>query len=113
MSILFDMNIQDIHSQTITITQLRRDITILDAILDREGTAYVLKNQTVKYIIQKTNDERENSRQRKIQEAMSAMHAFRMKHQAKSGTSPGSDFIVKARDEEVARWKKNGKQNSS
>lgn len=102
------MNIQDFQSQTITITQLRRDITILDSILDRSGTAYVLKNQTVKYIIQKTEDEKENIRQRKMQEAMSAMHSSRLKYKAKPGISPGSDFVVKARDEEVSKWKKHG-----
>ena len=43
-----------------------------------------------------------------MQKAMSAMHALRLNYPAKPGTSPGSDFVVKARDKEVSKWKKHG-----
>ena len=101
------MDIQQFNSKIVSITQVRRDIDILNKILDKEQEAVVMKNQKVMFIAVKPErykTVKESIRSGKFEKAMKVMESLRKKYKAK--TESASDYIVKMRDERVKKWKK-------
>ena len=54
------MDIQQFNSKIVSITQVRRDIDVLNKILDKEQEAVVIKNQKVLFIAVKPDKYHQN-----------------------------------------------------
>ena len=106
------MQVQDFQSQTISMTQVRRDVGELKKILARHSEAWVMRNQQVmfvavdpgRYQILKSLEDRQVNR-KKLDEAILAIDRVRDSHGEVYG-SPGSDAVVKSRDERRKKWQK-------
>lgn len=101
------MNIQELDQKIISITQVRRDIDVLNRILEKEDEAIVMKNQKVMFIAvkpEKYDQVKESTRKERIQKAMKFMESMRSKY--KSDKELASDYIIKMRDERIKKWKK-------
>lgn len=101
------MNIQQLDTKIISITQVRRDIDVLNRILEREDEAVVMKNQKVMFIAvkpEKYNQVKSSTRKERLEKVSKFMDASRAKY--KFSGNYVSDYIVKMRDERVEKWKK-------
>ena len=101
------MNIQQLDQKIISITQVRRDIDVLNRILEKEKEAVVMKNQKIMFIAvkpEKYNQIKESTRKERIGKAMKVMESLRSKY--KFSGNYVSDYIIKMRDERVKKWKK-------
>lgn len=101
------MDIQQFNSKIVSITQVRRDIDVLNRILEKEDEAVVMKNQKVMFIAVKPErykKVKESIKSGKFEKAMKVMESLRKKYKAK--TELASDYVVKMREERVKKWKK-------
>ncbi|OGK25504.1 hypothetical protein A3A46_02770 [Candidatus Roizmanbacteria bacterium RIFCSPLOWO2_01_FULL_37_13] len=101
------MNIQQLDQKIVSITQVRRDIDVLNRILEKEQEAVVMKNQKILFIAvkpDKYNQMKSTTRKERIESALKFMDASRKKY--KFSGNYVSDYIVKMRDERVKKWKK-------
>ena len=101
------MNIQQLDAKIVSITQVRRDIDVLNRILEKEDEAIVMKNQKIMFIAikpEKYSTNKEASRKEKITSAMKVMESLRARY--KSDRELATSYIVKMRDERVKKWKK-------
>ncbi len=101
------MNIQQLDAKIVSITQVRRDIDVLNRILEKEDEAVVMKNQKIMFIAvkpEKYKTVKETSRKERITSAMKVMESLRSKY--KSDKELASSYIVKMRDERAKKWKK-------
>lgn len=101
------MNIQQFDSKIVSITQVRRDIGVLNRILEKEGMAVVMKNQKVMFIATKPEKYKQVKTYRRkegLEKVSKFMDAMRAKY--KSDKELASDYIIKMRDERVKKWKK-------
>ncbi|OGK24579.1 hypothetical protein A3D76_00435 [Candidatus Roizmanbacteria bacterium RIFCSPHIGHO2_02_FULL_37_9b] len=101
------MNLNQIDPKIISITQLRRDIDVLNRILEQENEALIMKNQKIIYVIRKPDisaQDKKTKREETIEKAMKIMASLRSKH--KSNKEVGSEYVIKMRDERANKWKK-------
>ena len=101
------MDIQDLDAKIISITQVRRDIDVLNRILEKEKEAIIMKNQKVMYIVRKPEMPKQKKtaiREKTIDEAMKVMASLRAKH--KFTKEVASSYVIKMRDERAKKWKR-------
>lgn len=99
------MKIQQFNPKIISITQLRRDIDVLEKVLAQEDEAWVMRNQSVLFVAvapEKYRKLRDNGR---IKRAITIINKIR--EDSKKAKRPSvSGFVVKMRDQRVKKWKK-------
>lgn len=100
------MNIQQINPKIISITQLRKDIDALNKILAEQDEAWVVKNQNVLFVAVKPEkyQQMKEKKTERIKQAIKLIESIRAKH--KSDKELASDYVIKMRDERIAKWKK-------
>ncbi|MBI2641787.1 hypothetical protein HYW87_04330 [Candidatus Roizmanbacteria bacterium] len=101
------MNINQLDPKIVSITQVRRDIDVLNRILEKEDEAVVMKNQKVMFIAvkpDKYNQMKSTTRKERIEGALKFMAESRKKY--KFSGNYVSDYIVKMREERAKKWKK-------
>ncbi len=101
------MDITQLDPKIVSITQVRRDIDVLNRILEKEDEAIVMKNQKIMFIAikpERYDQVKASTRKERIEKAMKFMELMRAKH--KSDKELASDYIIKMRDERVKKWKK-------
>ena len=103
------MQLQDINTQIVSITQIRRDIDVLQNILTKDKDAVVMSNQSIAFVVVNPTRYQEltQSRQEKLSRAISQISTLRKKVTPKKSTGlKASDYIVKMRDSRLNKWKK-------
>jgi hypothetical protein len=104
------MKIQQFNPKIISITQLRRDIDILNKVLEREKEALVMRNQNLLFVAitpekyQKLQGEKENSQT--IKAAVATIERIRSHFSGAKKTTSVSEYVSRMRDERVKKWKK-------
>jgi len=103
------MKIQQFNPKMISISQLRRDINVLEQALASEEEALVMRNQSLLFVALTPEKYKrlQNIQERKpgIEEAVLAIGRIRNQFgQAKKTLV--SDYISRMREERIKRWKK-------
>lgn len=101
------MNLQQLDPKILSITQLRRDIDILNKILEKEKEAIVMKNQKVLFMVvdpDKYKRLKEQKEDNDFNQALDIMATLRSKY--KSKRSLASSYVIKMRDERRKKWTK-------
>lgn len=98
------MNLQQLDPKILSITQLRRDIDILNRILEKEKEAIVMKNQKVLFMALSVDryELLQRTRKERIDEALKIMSELRAKYKARGNSV--SNYIIKMRDERRKKW---------
>lgn len=102
------MNIQQFDEKMITITQLRRDIDILDDVLRDKEEALIMRNQDIMFIAvtpEKYQKMKSGIKDRiKIENAVRDIDTIRRKYgKVKKSVS---DYVIKMRDERITKWRR-------
>lgn len=100
------MNIQQINPKIISITQLRKDIDALNKILAEEDETWVVKNQDVLFVTIKPEkyQQMKEEKTERISQAIKLIESIRAQH--KSDRELALNYVIKMRDERIAKWKK-------
>jgi len=106
------MQLQQFNSKIISITQLRRDIDVLENTLAQNDEALVVKNQDLlfaalsprRYEQVQRNEQKQD--QRTIDEAIADINFLRQKYGQTKKKNAGSAYVIKMRDEARKRWTK-------
>ena len=103
------MKIQQFNPKMISITQLRRDIGILEKVLTREDEALVMRNQSLMFVAIKPeryqrlqDDQKENQT---IERAVAVIGRIR-EGGKKFRRISVSDYVSKTREQRIKKWKK-------
>lgn len=105
------MQLQQFNPNTISITQLRRDIDVLENVLANNDEAVVVRNQDVLFVAvsPKKYQEIKNNypgEKRDLAVVVKNIDMFRKTVGSRIKGNAGSDYIIKMRDEQVNKWKK-------
>lgn len=102
------MTIQQINPKCVSITQIRRDIDVLNQVLVQEKEAFVVKNQQLLFIAVSPEKYKTFSKEVKnrhtIEQAIASINQIRKTSKTKPPSV--SRYVIKMRDERVKKWKK-------
>ncbi|MBI4999741.1 hypothetical protein HZB97_03155 [Candidatus Gottesmanbacteria bacterium] len=103
------MQLQQFSPKMISITQLRRDIDVLENVLAKNREALVVRNQDVLFVALTFKRYQEITSQNQkisIDEAVKGINTFRAQYGKTKRKNAGSSYIIKMRDETRKRWTK-------
>ena len=105
------MQLQQFNPNMISITQLRKDIDILEDILAKNDEAMVVRNQDILFWAispKKYQDIKQNcpDKARTIAEVVADIDALRKKYGQTKRKNAGSNYVIKMRDEAARKWTK-------
>jgi hypothetical protein len=99
------MNLQQLNPKILSITQFRRDIDILNRILEKEKEAIVMKNQKVLFMVvdpERYKRLKEKKEKHDFNRALDIMAALRSKYKSKK--SLVSSYVMRMRDGRRNKW---------
>ena len=94
------MNIQQYDPKIVSVTQLRRDMSVLDRILEKEDKALVVKNHQVVYEVTKPQADKKkisDAEIKKRKKLLEQIRKFRDKRGDGQGT-PVTDYLIQMRE---------------
>lgn len=106
------MQLQQFDPKMVSITQVRRDIDILENTLWKHDEALIVRNQNLLFVAisPKRYEEYQNMTKQNdtnsINEAVASINAFREKYGKTKGKNAGSNAVIKMRDDARKRWTK-------
>ncbi|MBI3559356.1 hypothetical protein HY085_03075 [Candidatus Gottesmanbacteria bacterium] len=104
------MQLQQFDPKMISITQLRRDIDILENILAQNDEALIVRNQSLLFAaLSPKNYEKyqmmtKQSDTDSISDAVASINAFREKYGKTKVKNAGSKAVIRMRDDARKRW---------
>jgi len=98
------MNIQQFNSKIISITQLRRDIDVLEKTLRREDEAIIMRNQDILFVAISPNRYKELQGTRRERTTQAVKEIDKLRTQYKFSGQPVTEYLIKMRDERVRKW---------
>lgn len=104
------MQLQQFDPKMISITQLRRDIDVLETTLARNDEALVVRNQDLLFVaLSPRSYERyqimnKQNNTDSINDAVASINAFREKYGKTKVKNAGSNAVIKMRDDARKRW---------
>ncbi|MBI4999841.1 hypothetical protein HZB97_03670 [Candidatus Gottesmanbacteria bacterium] len=104
------MKIQQFNPKIISITQLRRDIDLLEEILTRENEALVMRNQSLLFVAMTPEkyydweDDRKGARM--ISDVIEEIEQIRKNRRSKPRKGLVSDYVSRMREERAVKWKR-------
>ncbi|MBU1130377.1 hypothetical protein KKE45_03620 [Patescibacteria group bacterium] len=109
------MNIQQFNPKMVSITMLRRDMKVLEDVLDKEEEAWIMRNQSVLFVALTPEKykriQSDFSTVKSLEEAIDSIDKLRKSKKSFKG-SPVSEYVSKIRDKRAGRVKRdfgNGK----
>ena len=103
------MKISQFNPKIISITDLRRDVDILEKVLAQEKEAWVLRNQNLLFVAiapEKYQELKKSEEDNKgMEAAIATIDNIREKF-GKAKKRKVSDYVSEMRDEAVKRWKR-------
>ncbi|MDO8515003.1 MAG: hypothetical protein Q7S14_00750 [bacterium] len=95
------MQLSQIDPKIISITQLRRDIDVLEQVLAQNDQAFVMRNQELLFVA--WSPQKYQSLNTNNTGVVEEIQSLRDKY---AGANAGSKFVIKMRDEAGQRWTK-------
>lgn len=105
---ILTMKIQQFNPKMISITQLRRNIDVLEEVLTSEREAWVMRHQSVFFVALKPERFQQLQAPKtpffSIDQAIRKITQIRNEFGKKKKST--SDYVIKMRDERVGKWRK-------
>ena len=104
------MQLQQFNPKMVSITQVRRDIDVLEETLGKNNEALVMRNQDLLFAAlspksyQEYQELKKHTQVDSIAKAVDSINAIREKYGKGRGKNAGSRYIIKMRDEAREKW---------